>query len=409
MNENYDVIVAGGGVAGVAAALAAAETGARTAIIEKSVWWGGMATGGMIFIYLPLCDGCGNQVSAGLAEKLLHASIQYGPGKVDPQWREPDSRVRYRTRFSPAGFVMAMDELLEKHGIDLWLDTLVGGCTVENDRVTALKVLNKSGEHILAGRVVVDATGDAEIVRRAGGRCVEDANALAMWAIQAVEHRGDSPVPGYELSSHVGSAINGQIEPFSWNAPPNKRRGTDGRAVTEFVMDSRRWLREYYNRHYAGGVYNRENLYALTLPTMAQFRRIARIVSRSGIPGLGYNTPFDESIGVSADWSHTKVVQEIPFSAMLPEKVEGVIVAGRALDASGYSWELTRSIPAVAVSGEAAGTAAALAAGSNIPPHLLPVKELQARLRRRGCLISMREIGIDYRNHRPVGAEAKGH
>lgn len=408
MNENYDVIVAGGGVAGVAAALAAAESGARTAIIEKSVWWGGMATGGMIFIYLPLCDGCGNQVSAGLAEKLLLASIKYGPGNIDPKWRVAGSRVRYHTPFSPAGFVMAMDELLEKHKIDLWLDTLVSGCTVEDDRVTALKALNKSGEHILAGRIIVDATGDAEIVRRAGGRCTEGGNSLAMWALQAVEN-GDDSLSKHALSSHIGSAINGRIEPFSWDAPLNKRRGLDGRAVTEFVMDSRRWLREYYNRHYARGVHNRENLYALTLPTMAQFRRIARIVSRGGIPTLGYNTPFDGSIGVSADWCHEKVVQEIPFSAMLPEKVEGVIVAGRAVDASGYSWELTRSIPAVAVSGEAAGTAAAMAAESNILPHLLPVKELQDRLRLKGCFISMREIGIDYCDFRPINGDAKGH
>ncbi|MFA6659707.1 MAG: FAD-dependent oxidoreductase [Victivallaceae bacterium] len=409
MNENYDVIVAGGGVAGVAAALAAAKAGARTAIIEKSVWWGGLATGGMIFIYLPLCDGCGNQVSAGLAEKLLHASIKYGPGNINPQWREPGSPVRYRTAFSPAGFVMAMDELLEKHKIDLWLDTLVSGCTVKENRVTGLKVLNKSGKHTLTGRVVVDATGDAEIIRQAGGSFVEGANSLAMWAIQAMEHCGEPPVSGHKLSTHIGSAINGQIEPFSWNAPPNKRRGTNGRAVTEFVMDSRRWLREYYNRNYAEGVYNRENLYALTLPTMAQFRRIARIVSRGGIPELGYNTPIDGSIGVSADWCHSKVVQEIPFSAMLPEKVEGVIVAGRAIDASGYSWELIRSIPAVAVSGEAAGTAAAMAAESNISPHLLPVRTLQDRLRLNGCLISMGEIGINYCDFRPVSADEKGH
>ncbi|MBO5201267.1 MAG: FAD-dependent oxidoreductase, partial [Lentisphaeria bacterium] len=79
---SYDVIVAGAGVAGVAAALAAAEEGAKVALIEKTIFPGGLATTGLVFFYLQLCDGKGTQVSYGLVEKLLKASIKYGPDSL---------------------------------------------------------------------------------------------------------------------------------------------------------------------------------------------------------------------------------------------------------------------------------------------------------------------------------------
>lgn len=74
----YDVIVAGGGVAGVSAALAAVQTGAKTLLIETQYMLGGLATAGLITYYLPLCDGMGRQLSYGLAEKLLRLSISQG-------------------------------------------------------------------------------------------------------------------------------------------------------------------------------------------------------------------------------------------------------------------------------------------------------------------------------------------
>ena len=89
--SEYDVIVTGGGIAGVAAAIAAAENGAKTALIEKTAWFGGLATTGLIYFYLPVCDGCGHQVSFGLSEKLLKASFKYGPDSLNLNWQQPDS------------------------------------------------------------------------------------------------------------------------------------------------------------------------------------------------------------------------------------------------------------------------------------------------------------------------------
>ena len=100
----YDVVVAGGGVAGISAAIAASRTGAKTILIEKQFALGGLATMGLVTYYLPLCDGCGRQVSFGIAEELLKLSIKYGYETRYPKpWLEggmerEKKQIRYEVR-----------------------------------------------------------------------------------------------------------------------------------------------------------------------------------------------------------------------------------------------------------------------------------------------------------------------
>ena len=92
--HDYDVAVAGGGVAGAAAAVAAARLGAKTVLIEKTCTPGGLASAGLINIYLPLCDGNGTQVTFGIAEELMRRALKYGPGTVPPDWMANAMRRR---------------------------------------------------------------------------------------------------------------------------------------------------------------------------------------------------------------------------------------------------------------------------------------------------------------------------
>ena len=88
----YDIAVVGGGIAGVAAALQAARCGMKTVLIEKTVLPGGLATTGLVRVYLPLCDGNGHQVSFGITEELLRASYKYGPGDIPENWKNGKMR-----------------------------------------------------------------------------------------------------------------------------------------------------------------------------------------------------------------------------------------------------------------------------------------------------------------------------
>ena len=158
----YDVVVIGGGIAGVAAAIAAAENGAKTALIEKTAWFGGLATTGLIYFYLPICDGYGHQVSFGLSEKLLKASFKYGPDSLNRDWQQPNSAGegifdRYRTTFSPASFIIAMDELLENAGVEIWLDSVFTGYD-RKDGINMLYLRNKGGNGLFKAPVVIEST-----------------------------------------------------------------------------------------------------------------------------------------------------------------------------------------------------------------------------------------------------------
>src|SRR4030042_1875939 len=127
---SYDVLVCGGGIAGVAAALEAARSGRRTALLEKTILLGGLATAGLIWAYPPLYDANGAKVTAGLAEELLELACRYGPGGTDPSRLGVDWTI-----FSPAAFVLALDEALVGAGVGIWLDTLVCQPVMEGDCV----------------------------------------------------------------------------------------------------------------------------------------------------------------------------------------------------------------------------------------------------------------------------------
>jgi len=109
--KKYDVIVVGGGVAGVAAALEASRSGLKTALLEKTILWGGLATSGLVPVYEPLCNGIGKQVTFGIAEELLKISIKYGPDNLSKEWSGKNknagsrSQHRYQTVFNPFSFV----------------------------------------------------------------------------------------------------------------------------------------------------------------------------------------------------------------------------------------------------------------------------------------------------------------
>ncbi|MFO8007189.1 MAG: FAD-dependent oxidoreductase [Candidatus Brocadiia bacterium] len=384
-HKEFDVLVAGGGVAGVAAALAAARRGLRTALVEKTIKPGGLATSGLILTYTPLCDGMGQQVTFGLAEELLHSSLKYGPGDIPETWREPEPKWggrRYSVRFSPASLVLALDELLAEAGVDLWLDTLVCLPVIEGDRISGLEVENKSGRGSLSARCIVDATGDADVAFRAGAPCIEQDNWLSLWALeasldaarQAAEQGSAAPL---RRSVRVGAGNTGQGHPDGMR----KFRGTDGREVTEFVLEGRRLLREHYAEQQAElGEDGRQDLYPLHLPSMAQFRTTRRVEGRFTLADGMDGRDFNDAVGLIANWWRPGEVWQVPYGALVPREVRGLLAAGRCISAQGEAWEVTRVIHGAAHTGEIAGLAASLAVEKDTTPDALDVADVRGAL-----------------------------
>ena len=385
-DRDYDVLVAGAGVAGVAAALELARAGLRTALVEKGILVGGLATSGLVSAYLPLCDGCGRQVTHGIAEELLHLSIRYGPGEVPPGWRKPAATKpseRYQTRFSPSAFVLALDEALAEAGVALWLDTLVCLPIMAGDRIRGVEVENKSGRGALRARVLIDATGDADVAYRAGAPCEDVLNWLVVWALQsslAAAQKAVSEGNGAALLGNISCGGGGMRE---LGPPQGGFSGTDAEQVTRFVLDSRKLLLDYYKTQYAEGV-DRRDLFPVALPSMAQFRTTRRIVGRATMSAGEDGQRVPDSVGLVAEWRRSGPVWEIPYGTLVPQRVKGLLAAGRCISSEGDAWHLTRVIPCAALTGQVAGMAAALALEHNTTPDELDARGIQERLAERG-------------------------
>ncbi len=390
-HKKYDVAVVGAGVAGVAAAVAAARRGRRVALIEKQTLIGGLATSGLIFVYLPLCNGFSTQVTFGLAEELLRASSEFSPFELFEKWggrshRQHRPGGRFELEFSPAGFTLTLDDFLERAHVDLWLDSRVCAVQTRANRVTALEIENTSGRGILEADCFVDASGEALLIRRAGGEVITDVNFHTMWMMEMAPDAAH-----YHLSGSL------HIQPFCFGeADFEPGAGCDGRRVTDFTRQAWRRLREHYRNCYEQGGCSAYTRFPVHLPAMAQFRKIAGIVGRTMLDSHGEQRRVEDSIGMVGDWRRSGPVWETPFGALVPEKIDGVFAAGRCIASARDAWEVYRVIPAAAMTGEAAGIAAALASEKGCAASAVRACDVQDALRAQGLKLHLDEVALAY-------------
>jgi hypothetical protein len=328
-------------------------------------------------------------VTFGIAEELLLLSLKFGPGQVPADWRQAGcgaTRSRYRCVFSPASFVLALDEVLEEADVALWYDTLICGAVRKAGRLTAIEVENKSGRALFRAAAFVDATGDADVAFQAGAECAEGLNRLSIWGTEAsmegarralAEGDGLPLMGGFRLGGdNVGRNAPAHLPPY---------RGTDAADVTKFVLEGRRLLREHYQREQAAlGQSGRSDLFPVTLPSMAQFRTTRRIAGRATLATGQEEKESPDSIGLAPDWRKAGPVWEIPYGALVPRNVRGLLAAGRCLSSEQDAWEVTRVIPVAALTGQAAGVAATLAVKGGTTPDRIEPEAVQAGMRFRG-------------------------
>ena len=396
----YDAVVAGAGIAGIAAALQLARDGKKVALLEKTVFPGGLATTGLINIYLPICDGNGTQVSKGIAEELLRRTMDYGPGRIPEGWdraKAAEEKRRFVSRFySPASYILALDEVLETAGVEVWLDTLVADPIVESGRVTGLFVETKAGRGEIFGKVVVDATGDADVVARAGGAVAEGGNWRSMWALEFSGRKAKEALEAGDGTIACRPAVLGDGSDGAGKRTSEKPFPTlTERSVSEFVLAGRGLLRERLRKAWARpDAESRETHFPILLPAMAQFRTTRRIVGKAELNDANAIAPSADSIGLAAEWRRAGPVMEIPYGTLLPAELRGVLTAGRCISSTGDAWEITRVIPAAAVTGQAAGVAASIAIDAGKLPDEIDAAAIQSKLKKLGVPVRRTEVGL---------------
>lgn len=372
-SKSYDVVVCGAGVAGVAAAVAAARQGMKTALIEKQCLLGGLATSGLIYVYLPLCDGNGNQILGGLAEEMLRRCVEYGPFDVPERWGGPAGGnpgiegKRFQCCFSPAGFSLTLDKMLQEAGVDLWLDTMVIDAQAEQGVLRSVTVANVSGQGKIEGSCFVDATGGAFVVRMAGGKVYSHENYLTPWYLEMSEEHN---------WFHIGESLHVKCEGAISDACRYDHCGT-GKHVTEFVRDSWEMIRKRYD---SLAPEKRKKNYPVHLAAMPQYRKIGRINALCTVGDSDKETRYADSLGLVPDWRKPSEPWDLPYRALIPADLNGVLAAGRCIGTDGEAWEIYRVIPVAAMSGEAAGLAASIAVKDGVTPADIDFKKLKSKL-----------------------------
>lgn len=390
-----EVLVCGAGVAGCAAAIAAARAGRRTILVDKMIIPGGLTTAGLVRGYAPLCDVYGRQIAFGLAEEFFRAAIKYGPGQWPVEWLdEPNGQWCSTPKFTPAAFVMGLDEMLEEGGVELWWDTLVCEAVVVSGRCVGVEVENKSGRIAIKARAVVDATGDADVAFRAGAPCLEQENMLTTLSHHASLAQARQAVEAESGADLIGGHMTGaNFDGGGEFADARRYRGTRGSDVSGFVTESRRRMRAWYAGHQAELASDgRDDFYPVLLCTMADFRTTRRIDAEVVLGSEDKDRRFDDAVTAMLDWHGNRDIWELPYSALLCRDVKGLLAAGRCISAADYAWEITRIIPICAQSGQVAGAAAALAVENDTTPDAVEIDALRGHLRRGGFLCRADEL-----------------
>jgi hypothetical protein len=386
----YNVIVVGGGIGGICAAVSATRSGAeKVLLLEKSVQFGGLATFGLISWFEPLCDGEGQKLMYGMADELMQLSMRYGPDCLPEKWRDnPDqisSRVRFATHFSPALFVLAIDQLIKESGVDVLLDTLAVKPVMDGSVCKGVVVENKSGRGFYGARVIVDATGDSEILARAGVPCELGENYLSYVAYQT-DFKGLEKAERKDNILYVRKWLKIGSDLWGNGHPEDKPmlNGVTAEEVTQFVLDGRSMLFDRIKN-------DKRTARDLTvLPGMAQFRKTRRIVGEYTLTEEDEGRHFSDSIAVAGDFQKRGKRYEIPYRLLYNAKFENLLTVGRSVSSSGWAWDVTRVIPVAAATGQAAGTAASICSAQNIAVPGVGIEELQQRLMEAGVHIKLK-------------------
>jgi len=385
-----DVIVVGGGLAGVAAAVAAARNGMSVILIEKSCVLGGLATLGHVCVYMPLDDGLGHKIYGGLAEELLYVCCRYSYNTIPDCWKGGPSFVenpegRYQTTFNIPACIMALDEFLEAENVKVIFDTIFCLPIMEGNLCKGIIVENKSGRSAYLAKMVVDASGDADVLFRAGAECETQKNIVSHWTYEV-------DVEKIRNGNAKDVLHNVQMRWFGLRPDVDNSGsklpmfyGTTCEGVNDYIKLSRSLALDYLKKN------QREGYAMLTLPFIPQFRMTRRLKGLKEMEVVS-RVHVEHSIGcVIHCLESPEEVYEFPYEALIDSRIENIAAAGRIVSAGGRGWEIMRFIPACVLTGQAAGTAAAMAIKAGCSLQKVDIPALQENLAATGVMIHMTE------------------
>ena len=350
---------------------------------------------------LPLDDGMGNQVVFGIGEELLRLSIRHGAEALHPgPWLaggplEERLKSRYMTQFNPYLFCLEVERMLVQLGVRILYGTLAASVAMDGDRIAAVVVENKSGRSAIGCRTVVDCTGDADVAQLSGAdtELHEGGNGLASWYYHL-----DDGVPRLkmlglaDIAQDRGEASD-EDDPFdnvkTASLAPTRFTGVDGDELSSVVIEAHAKMLDDALSTMEGDPAS----VPTAISTIPLVRMSRRIVGTYTLDESEDHTRFEDSIGMTGDWRKPGPCFEIPYGTLCSANVPNLLAAGRDISTTDPMWDITRVIPPCAVTGEAAGAAAALAVQEGMDDlRRIDVARLQGRLAKEGVALHWRDV-----------------
>ena len=269
--------------------------------------------------------------------------------------------------------MIILEELVLSEGVEILYDTRFCNVVLDNRRITHVIVENKEGRSAIAAKNVVDASGDADVCFAAGEQTAEFCeNRLAAWnyftdgtsvKIRKLAHNLYKELP------EGARTYNGLLE----------------KDVNAMLIDGRKMILEDIMKKRREN--NNENIMPIAIPAIPSFRMTRRIVGLHEVAEADDKKYYEDCVAITGDWRKPGPILYLPYSCLFGSRIDNLITAGRCISAKTDAWDITRVIPTCAVTGEAAGTAAALCAKEGCGFKDYPVKDLQQRLREQGAYV----------------------
>jgi hypothetical protein len=422
-----DVVVVGGGPAGFAAAVAAARNGASTILLERYGHLGGMATGGLVIVIMPMSDGTSEQQIAGLCQEMIDRLDALGaaihPRKEDlgssenrlvSRWKRYafsviEGRIRLSATVDPEALKCVLNDMVTEAGVKLLLHSWGARTVVDKEKVQGVIFESKSGRQAVLGKVIIDATGDGDIFASAGVPFDSKMNPEMRSSRLAMTFRignidlnkyynfRESEMPRYgglmrELEGMGGFTqyISTTREDVIWvnNAVP----GLDPLSVADLtwleVNGRKRMLitHQFLKKNIPGF----ENSFVMDTASQIGVRSSRRLIGEHILTKeeIFSGIIFPDTIAVCPDFRHTISEEHphwhVPYRSLIASQMDNLLVAGRCYSSDLVANDLLAPIQFCIAMGQAAGTAAALAIKHGVALRDLDYRVLQDSLLNQG-------------------------
>ena len=378
------VLVVGGGCAGVIAALAAARAGQKVTLVERYGCFGGLWTAGLVLIVLAthVKTPAGlNKCVRGIGDEMLERLLKIKGGIVNQAAgkRNPTS--------DPEATKYIMAEMLREAGVEILLHSWATNAIMQGAAVKGVVFESKSGSYAITARVVVDATGDGDVYGAAGAAHVRHIHRIGLvHRLGNTDRIEAAPAAADKKSPSIGSVT--PIPSVLWvNMQGPQGDCLDVKTLTQTELDGRRavWekLKALQQRPGHEQVFLLDTASQLGIRASRTLKGLVEPTYQEAMDGKRYS----DVVGVGGTDFLGERACQIPYGALVPVKVDGLLAAGRCIAADNLMLNYMRLIGPCLVSGQAAGAAAALALRDKCRPRDIDVAQLQSLLKKQGAYL----------------------